>query len=507
MTTMNKPTKELWNTVNWELITNLVYDLQTKIYEASKANNITEVLNIQNYLINSYEAKYLAVKIITQLNDGRNTSGVDKIIILTDEERNSIANNLIIDGEANLVRRVFIPKPGTSETRPLGIPTIIDRCKQCLVKFALEPQAEAYFEENSYGFRPGRKGIDAVSRIRSFMFFNGPCFVFDADISKCFDRISHEYLMQRINTIPMIRLQISAWLKAGIFFNGEVAFNDTGTPQGGVISPLLANIALNGMQQTVFNYLKHYFGYNQAVKTLFVRYADDFVILAPTLDMINCARDACKAFLSPINLEINEKKSKIIKTIDIQSDKIIIVQPFSFLGFTFNHRFISKHKAYRRKQGEALTQILTTVTVDKTRIQRHKASISSLLESINNIQQLISTLNRRIIGWCNYFKTSDSKFNQDFPRKMDIWLNSKVRKWIRKSTKQRGKVPEFWLQDSRDWILYYKNKSNEITTLAKYSAFKWNIKDYKPMSYKYSFYNRLEVYKEETRIKNIKSLS
>lgn len=507
--TLNNNENDSWNSINWETVTDYVYNLQTQVYEATRTNNITLALYIQEIIINSYDAKYLAVRTVTQVNSGKNTAGFDKVIVLNNKERDSIARNLKIDGEANLVRRVFIPKPGTTETRPLGIPTIIDRCKQCLVKFALEPQAEARFEQNSYGFRPGRKGIDAVSRIRSHLLFNGPCFVFDADMTKCFDSISHDYILQKIDSLPIIRQQIAAWLKAGIFYNGEITSNDTGTPQGGVISPLLANIALNGMQLAVFNHLKYHFGDVQAKKSLFVRYADDFVIIAPTLDMINSSKEACVKFLSPINLEVNDKKSRIIKTIEVnwENPNLTKVNPFSFLGFTFKQRFLSKHKAYRLKNGGPSSRILTTVTVDETRIQRHKASITELLKSINNVEQLITSLNKRIIGWCNYFKMSDSKFNQDFPRKMDLWLNSKVRKWIRKSTKQRGKVPEFWVESSKDWILYHTNKDNKRITLVKYGSFKWNIKDYRPMAYTYSFYNILEVNNEKLRIKNIKNLS
>ena len=163
-----------------------------------------------------------------------------------------MSKSLSLDGEASPVLRVWIPKPGSEEKRPLGIPTIEDRAKQALAKFALEPQIKALFENHSYGFRPGIKAADATWLIRQKLKY-APQWVYDADIKKCFDRIYHERLLQKISTIPILKHQIRAWLLAGIFEKGE-AFPSTGlgTPQGGVISPLLANIALDGAQKKIW---------------------------------------------------------------------------------------------------------------------------------------------------------------------------------------------------------------------------------------------------------------
>jgi RNA-directed DNA polymerase len=153
---------------------------------------------------------------------------------------------------------------------------------------------------------------------------------------------------------------------------------------------------------------------------------------------------------------------------------------FDFLGFRFKQRYLSKH--IRRKEGGKISNVRTLVLINPDRIKRHKASISTLLRKIGNVKDLIRTLNLRIIGWCNYFRFSDAKEYGDLPRKMDIWLNSKIRKWIRRTTKLRGKVPQFWKQDTKDWILYFTDDNGEDVTLVKYSSFKWRIYDYKAIN-------------------------
>jgi RNA-directed DNA polymerase len=173
------------------------------------------------------------------------------------------------------VRRIWIPKPGKAERRPLGIPTMMERAKQALVKMALEPVWEAQFEPNSYGFRPGRSAHDAIGAI-----FNGirykPEFVFDADIKGCFDTIDHQALLNKLHTYPKLTQLLRGWLKAGVMEGLDFTPTEQGTPQGGVISPLLANVALHGIEEVA----QEGFAKSEAVeKPIVVRYADDFVIL------------------------------------------------------------------------------------------------------------------------------------------------------------------------------------------------------------------------------------
>ena len=233
----------------------------------------------------SWSARALSVRRVTQDNNGKKTAGVDGVKSLSPAARLKLVNNLKLGSKVSPTRRVWIPKPGTQEKRPLGIPTMKDRALQALVKLALEPEWEARFEPNSYGFRPGRSCQDAVEAI--FLAIRAkPKYVLDADIAKCFDRIDHDALLNKLNTFPTIRRQIRAWLQAGVMEGKQLFPTSEGTPQGGVISPLLANIALHGMENRIKQYadtLPTRSGRgkrdNRSSLSL-IRYADDFVILA-----------------------------------------------------------------------------------------------------------------------------------------------------------------------------------------------------------------------------------
>ncbi|GET38419.1 RNA-directed DNA polymerase [Microseira wollei NIES-4236] len=218
---------------------------------------------------------------MTQDNTGRKKAGVDGIKKLTPKQRLTLVANMKLSSKAKPTRRVWIPKPGTDEKRPLGIPTMNDRALPALVKLALEPEWEARFEPNSYGLGPGRSCQDAIAAI--FIAINQkPKYVLDADISKCFDQIDHKKLLKKLNKSPTINRQIQAWLKSGVLDLGEFQETSQGTPQGGVISPLLANIALHGMAERIKQYAETFKGCqrdNRKALNL-IRYADDFVILA-----------------------------------------------------------------------------------------------------------------------------------------------------------------------------------------------------------------------------------
>ena len=247
--TRDNPTVE-WNQINWRKAERLTFKLQKRIYRASERGDVKAVRKLQKTLINSWSNKVLAVRRVTQDNTGKRTAGVDGIKLLTPKQRIKLVSQLKPTGKSQPTRRVMIPKPGTNESRSLGIPTMYDRALQAVVKAALEPEWEASFEPNSYGFRPGRSCHDAIGAIFNSIRYKAK-YVLDADIAKCFDRINHKALLDKINTYPRLRKQIKSWLKSGVLDQGEIFPTIEGTPQGGVISPLLANIALHGMEERV----------------------------------------------------------------------------------------------------------------------------------------------------------------------------------------------------------------------------------------------------------------
>jgi RNA-directed DNA polymerase len=283
--TDDKPNE--WKNIPWHKLERKVYKLQKRIYTASERGETLKGRKLQKLMIKSRAAKLLAVRRVTQENKGKKTAGVDGVKALSPRQRLELAKNLRIDGKAMPTLRVWIDKPGRDEKRPLGIPVMRDRAKQKLVELALDPEWEARFEPNSYGFRKGRSCPDAIDAINSSI-QKMPKWLLDADIAKCFDRINHEALLTKLNTMPHLLRQIKAWLRCGVLDGMKYFDTIEGTPQGGVISPLLANVALDGMENLINQVLGGgYYISPQGKRKRYtsntvrlIRYADDFVILA-----------------------------------------------------------------------------------------------------------------------------------------------------------------------------------------------------------------------------------
>jgi len=245
------PIIEDWTGAPWRKLEQHLYRLQKRIYQAQDRGNVKVVHSLQRLLVKSRAARMLAVRRVTQENQGKQTAGVDGVKALGPAVRLLFVDRLrTLDGiPAQPVRRMLIPKAGKpGEFRPLGIPVLLDRAAQTLATFALEPQWEARFEANSYGFRPGRSGHDAIEAIY-LTIVQQPKYVLDADIKGCFDHIAQEPLLNKLDTIPRIRRAVKAWLRAGVLVEGVFTPTTAGTPQGGCASPLLANIALHGLEQ------------------------------------------------------------------------------------------------------------------------------------------------------------------------------------------------------------------------------------------------------------------
>lgn len=399
-----------WNEIPWKLVQRKVFKLQKRIYRAASRGQDALAKRLQKLLLKSYYAKLLAVRQVTQLNRGKKTAGVDGIKSLTPVQRLSLASRLTLTYKAKAVRRVWIPKPGRDEKRPLGIPTVEDRARQALVKMVLEPYWESKFEETSYGFRPGRSTHDAIARI--YLVINKKSnYVLDADISKCFDKINHDYLLKKLQCPKNIRLQVKAWLKAGIMDKGVFEKSVAGTPQGGVISPLLANIALDGMIREVeIKFPKK----GKCPPARIIRYADDFVVLHPELNVILEAKAAIENWLQPIGLELKPEKTRICHTLNqlVAENELTVPPGFDFLGFNIRQYPVGKHKSGKTgSKNNRLLGFKTIIKPSKKAIKAHHAALKVVIKNHRTAPQegLIGHLNPIIRGWSNYYSGVASK--------------------------------------------------------------------------------------------------
>ena len=243
-----------WRQIDWRAAEASVRRLRRRIFTATKAGDLKRVRTLQKLMLRSRANTLVSVRRVTERNAGRLTAGVDGEVVLTPEAKMQLAERMQHDSEpfkAQPVRRVFIPKRGSSgKRRPLGIPVIFDRCHQARVVNALEPEWEARFEPRSYGFRPGRGCHDAIAAI--YLTAKGKSskrrWVLDADLAAAFDVIDHSHILHQLGSFPA-RGMVAQWLKAGVVESGRFAPTEEGVPQGGVVSPVLLNVALHGMEQ------------------------------------------------------------------------------------------------------------------------------------------------------------------------------------------------------------------------------------------------------------------
>lgn len=389
-----------WNAINWRKANRNVRNLRQRIFRATQQGNLKKVRRLQRLLMRSYSNTVTAVRRVTQTNQGRNTAGVDKLVVKTPKSRGLLVDILLkfIPWKPYPTRRVYIPK-SNGKKRPLGIPSIIDRCLQAIVKNALEPFWESKFEGTSYGFRPGRSAHDAISKIYLIARPNKTKkWVVDADIKGCFDNIAHEPLLKAIGNFPARKL-ISLWLKAGYVDNGVFFDTAAGTPQGGIVSPLLANIALHGMEEALG--VRYNCRHELSGKRAIVRYADDFVVFCETKEDAEKSVVILNKWLNDRGLALSTEKTKIIH----------LSEGFDFLGFNVRQYAVTNSK-----------------TGWKLLIKPSKKSVQSIREKLRQIwlnfigqsvKAIIAKLNPIIRGWSNYFRigVSAETFN-----KIDSWM-------------------------------------------------------------------------------------
>jgi len=417
MNTVQQP-MDKWQDIPWKKYERAVFKLQKRIYQASQRGDTQTAHKLQRLLMSSWSAKCLAVRRVTQDNRGKNTAGIDGVKSLLPNQRLHMAKTLSLSQTAKPVRRVWIPKPGKTEKRPLGIPTMRNRAEQALAKIALEPEWEARFEPNSYGFRSGRSAHDAIEAI-----FKSVChqskFVLDADIRKCFDRINHQALLSKLQTFATLRRAIRAWLKAGVIEDDQLFPTTEGSPQGGVISPLIANIALHGLELWITS--KH-------PKAKVVRYADDMVVLHPDEQVIKQIQQLISEWLKDMSLELNLDKTRIVHTLNPT------VEPagFDFLGFNIRQYYVGNTHAKRRKPRNAnQSGYKTIIKPSQEAIRRHQQRLRQVIRmnTMNDQARLIGQLNPIIRGWTNYYSTVVSK--KTFA-KLDFLIFIKLAHWAKK---------------------------------------------------------------------------
>ena len=405
-----------WRQVDWRRVERNVRRLRQRIFTASKAGDLPRVRRLQALMLRSRSNTLLSVRRVTERNAGRLTAGVDGEVVLTPKAKTDLVLRVQDSREpfkALPVRRVFIPKPGAKKQRPLGIPVILDRVHQARVLNALEPEWEARFEPKSYGFRPGRGCHDAIAAIFQVAKQNPRrLWVLDADLAGAFDRIGHDHLMSMLGTFPA-KGMVRAWLKAGVVENGRLSRTEEGTPQGGVISPALLNIALHGMETAAG---ARYGADNHAMKgsPVLIRYADDFVVHCHTRQEALEVKARLAAWLTPRGLAFNEDKTNVVSLAD----------GYDFLGFNV--------RRYQRK---------LLIKPSQTAVRRIRRRLRDELRSLrgSNAQAVIKRLNPIIRGWAAYYRTQVAAVTFG---KLDYYLWRLTWKWAIRSHQNK---PTSWV--------------------------------------------------------------
>lgn len=466
MNTANTQTECLtaeWNTINWRKLEIKVFKLQKRIYQATQRGDRAVVRRLQKTLMKSWSARMLAVRKVTQENKGKKTAGIDGIKSIETKQRVQLARELKVFKKPKPTRRVWIPKPGKTEKRPLGIPVMYDRALQALAKMALEPEWEAFFEPNSFGFRPGKSAHDAIQAIFQLV-CHKPKWVLDADISSCFDKINHKHLLQKLQTYPTMRKLIKSWLKSGVMDNGVFERTDSGTPQGGVISPLLANIALHGLETYLENLRLRKVITSCDSKTKqpkllqIIRYADDFVVFHEDKAGIEYAKKHIEDWLSEVGLELKSSKTRIAHTLEGENGKKDT--GFDFLGFHIQQYPKGKHQT---KRGW-----IPLITPSKASVKKLYTKIAGIIDESKQAKQsnLIDRLNPILIGWANYFKTVVSK---EIFTEIDNLIWNKLRRWCYRRHPMKSKswvINKYWgIDKGLGWV--FTNGDKQLRRLGK----------------------------------------
>lgn len=407
-----------WQSIDWRRAEDEVRRLRQRIFTASRAGDLKRVRNLQKLMLRSRSNALISVRRVTEINAGRKTAGVDGKVVLFPHVKAELADGVqrrSASWTARPVKRVYIPKPGTTKRRGLGIPVIVDRAFQALVVSALEPEWEARFESKSYGFRPGRGCHDAIGAIFSTLNGKNPhrVWILDADLTAAFDRIDHDRLMASLGAFPGRGL-VEQWLKAGVVDRGRFAPTEEGTPQGGVISPALFNVALHGMETAAG---VRYFATGRDAGSamdgspVLVRYADDFVVMCVSHEQAVEVKERLRAWLTPRGLCFNEDKTRIVHAED----------GFDFLGFNV-----------RRYHGKLL------IKPSKAALRRIRERLRAEMRTLRgaNAGAVLRKINPIVRGWSAYYRTVVSS---EIFTALDNYMWALVYKWAKHSHPNKSK--------------------------------------------------------------------
>ena len=427
-----------WNSVDWRKANRIVRNLRQRIFRAVTEGDYKRVRSLQKLMLRCYSNLLLSVRRVTQQSRGRHTAGIDRIVVKTASARGKLVDSLLkyTSWVARPARRVYIPK-SNGKLRPLGIVTISDRCLQAVVKNALEPEWEAQFECSSYGFRPGRSPHDAIKRIYNLTRARTRRkWILKVDLAGCFDHISHDFLLSALGHFPAKEL-IQQWLKAGYMDNGQWCPTNAGTPQGAVLSPLLANIAMHGIEATLgIKYYPYRGGMMLQSERAMVRFADDLCVFCRTkTDATSVARILRRLFKDR-GLSFSKEKTSIVH----------LSEGFDYLGFHIQH--------YPNRKTGVGWKLLIQPSLKSVKKIREKLKQVWLNSRSLSVDALIRQLNPIVRGQANYLRVCSA--GRIFS-KLDHWMYLRQRRFVKHRHPHKA---QHWLK-AKYWGRFNLNRPGD----------------------------------------------